>query len=273
MSNIRFSFSFYLLLISFRLFSQEIELGGALGVLNYTGDLSPYPHPLFFRPGGEIMVLYNFNNIHSVKANVLSGYITAFDDQFNEPFRVRRNLHFRSLIIESGVQYQYNFLEFKNGKNTWSFSPFLFVGLAYFHHNPTAEYNGKWVELQELKTEGQEQPGNLKRPYSLSGTCIPFGIGFKYSVSTRINLNIEMGARKTFTDYLDDVSGFYYNNSGLGDPARYLADRSNELPEYENFTNPDGSQRGNPKKDDWYYFLSVGLSYIFYWPKCPTFML
>jgi hypothetical protein len=39
--------------------------------------------------------------------------------------------------------------------------------------------------------------------------AIPFGIGAKMNVSKKVGIGLEWGPRKTFTDYLDDVSGTY----------------------------------------------------------------
>ena len=48
-----------------------------------------------------------------------------------------------------------------------------------------------------------------QKPYNLTQFAIPFGGGIKFRVSENVVLAYEVGFRKTFTDYLDDVSTFY----------------------------------------------------------------
>jgi hypothetical protein len=73
------------------------------------------------------------------------------------------------------------------------------VGLLYF--NPKAELNGTWHALQPLQTEGVE--------YSRITPVIPFGLGVRFKFGPNMNIAIEGGYRKIFTDYLDDVSTVY----------------------------------------------------------------
>ena len=104
--------------------------------------------------------------------------------------------------------------------------------------------------------------------YSLSAISIPFGIGVKYALSDKINLGLEMGARRTFTDFLDDVSGTYVSYpellAGNGELAAALGNRTGELMESnEPVIVPTGTQRGDLKGQDWYFILGVTVSYNF----------
>ena len=54
-----------------------------------------------------------------------------------------------------------------------------------------------------------------RKPYKLTQVNIPLGVGLKYYASERINLSAEVLYRKTFTDYIDDVSHNYI------DPVNY----------------------------------------------------
>ena len=60
---------------------------------------------------------------------------------------------------------------------------------------------GSWYDLQPLKTEGNK--------YNRFILAVPFGLGVKFNISYKVNFGFEIGARKTFTDYLDDVSSQY----------------------------------------------------------------
>ena len=80
---------------------------------------------------------------------------------------------------------------------------------------------------------------------------IPMGGGVKIAVNESFNIILEYGIRKTFTDYLDDVSTTYpgpnINNSQwpveMTNQAQELSDPTNN-PQINNA----GRERGNPDK-------------------------
>ena len=66
-----------------------------------------------------------------------------------------------------------------------------------------------------------------------------------------MNLNLEIGIRKTFTDYLDDVSSDTYVD------ANELANINGQLSSDLSNRSLNGSRygsRGNSKTSDWYVF-------------------
>ena len=72
------------------------------------------------------------------------------------------------------------------------------------------------------------------------------------------NIILEYGVRKTFTDYLDDVSKTYPQTNGGN-----IADITNAS--YE-MSDPTGTHklsedRGDPNKKDWYSFAGITLSF------------
>jgi len=209
--------------------------------------------------------------------------LTGEDRLTKEPYRQNRNLSFRSPVIEFSVQAEffltkeqlgrnYNIRNVKKGAST-DIQAFVFVGVGGFYFNPQAKYNGSWVNLQPLGTEGQGLPGGPKK-YSRIGLCIPYGIGAKYGITKDWAVGLEVGIRKIFTDYLDDVSTVYYDNNALkaahGDMGAYLADPSlyNYPPELGDPNggakqSATGEQRGDPKSKDAYMFTNVTVSYRF----------
>ena len=181
----------------------------------------------------------------------------------------KSNLTFKSSVIEVGPIIEVDFFTFHPGQSDaeqGSFgTPYFFGGINYMHMDPKAQYNGEWISLQPLGTEGQETSFNSQKKYSLHQIVIPFGIGIKVNLSHHACLSMEYGIRKTFTDYLDDVSGLYPNLDLLeiesGIPAADLSDRS---------TNPEGInqssyglQRGNSTDKDWYAVSGFTLTYEF----------
>jgi hypothetical protein len=104
-------------------------------------------------------------------------------------------------------------------------------------------------------------PTEMSKQYSLTQFAIPIGVGIKYSVAPYVTLGVEFGFRKTFTDYLDDVSGGFIDSATAfnqgGYEALVLSDRSIEV-NSERFL--AGSARGNSKYNDNYYFVNITLS-------------
>jgi hypothetical protein len=137
---------------------------------------------------------------------------------------------------------------------------YVFAGIGVFHFNPKGELNKEWYELQPLGTEGQGiSPARSK--YKRTQLCIPIGFGGRYFFNRRWGMGFEFGIRKTFTDYIDDVSKTYYDNDAIsqanGPIAAALADPSLvETPS----TNV-GSQRGDPSDKDAYMFMIFSIHY------------
>ncbi len=238
--------------------AQRHELGAFFGGSYYIGDLNPSGHFAQANPSVGILYRYNFNPRWALRINALFGTVEASDavNNNNDP----RNLSFKSPITEFSGQFELNFLQFYTKSEKYRFSPYIFAGLGLFNFNPQAQYDGKWYELQPLSTEGEGlAPG--KSTYSLTSLCIPFGLGIKIGLFKTFCLGLEWGMRKTFTDYIDDVSTTYVNpnvfslvQDNYSGISAILADRSA-------VKHPDGAQRGNSANNDWYNFFGVTLSF------------
>lgn len=254
---------FFLLIISiffnFLIFAQHNDIGIFLGGSYYLGDLNPSKQFFLSQPALGLVYSYNFNSRISLRFNLFDGEIEGSDAKakFNEI----RNLSFRSNIGELSTQLEINFLPYLTGKKEHPFSPYVFGGISLFKFNPQAEYNGKWYDLQPLKTEGET------KPYNLISVGIPFGMGIKMNISKRVAVDLEWGLRKTFTDYLDDISKIYVDPTKLNSSISInLADRSPEVGAPRNVIN---SQRGNSQNNDWYSFFGVLLIYKIKDPSAP----
>jgi hypothetical protein len=237
------------------------EIGIFIGCSYYIGDLNPTGHfgPLT-QPAGGIVYRYNFNPRVSIKSNLLFGTIEGDDSRTNSASQQERNLSFKSPVRELAVEAEFNFVEYATGHEKYPLSPYIFAGIGVFSFNPQAQLGNQWVDLQPLGTEGQGTPGGGKK-YKLIQVSVPFGIGMKFSMAKMIGLSVEWGMRKTFTPYLDDVSGNYADPRVLaqnGPTAVILADRSLT----KDPTNSRvGSERGNGGKSDWYSFAGVMLTF------------
>lgn len=256
--------------------TRSTEVGIFLGGSYYIGELNPTGQfGQFTKPAGGVIVRYNLNPRISARANVLFGGMEAHDEFSSNAAQQQRNLSFKSKLNEFSLYLEFNFLDYQIGNEKRKFSPFLFLGLAGFQFAPQGQIGDNWVNLQPLGTEGQGlEGGATKKKYKLVQISIPFGLGIKTNLSRTIGLSIEWGMRKTFTDYLDDVSGKYYDPAKLaaahGSQSAILSDPSKGTdPNYSNV----GRQRGNPTNKDWYSFAGIGLT-IKLKPKretCPAF--
>lgn len=242
-----------------------MEAGIFLGGSYYIGELNQKHLNQFTKPAGGLVFRYNFNKRLSARANALFGIVEAHDSYAESAAQKQRNLSFKSNIIEGSVQLEFNFLDYEIGNENRKFSPYIFGGIAGYNFKPMGDFGGTWVALQPLGTEGQGLPnGASQKKYKRTQISLPFGVGIKTNLSEMIGLSLEWGMRKTFTDYLDDVSKTYYDPAliaaSTGPAAAYLSDPSiGTDPNYSNV----GRQRGNPTNKDWYSFVGIALTLKF----------
>jgi len=235
--------------------NQEFGFLGGTGY--YIGDMNS-DHFNNLRLAGGITYRQNFDRRFSFKSSALYTNIYANDKNNSDPIKVNRNLRFKSDIIELSGQVEFNFLPYETGNSLYNWSPFIFIGASIYNHNPKAEASdGQWYSLQELGTEGQGTTSfpNRKK-YALTQLSMPFGGGIKVGVSENFNIIFEYGLRKSFTDYLDDVSMTYPGiPSEFNNIATELSDRSLDGPQSA------GIARGDETNNDWYSFSGITLSF------------
>lgn len=238
-------------------FSQHFEAGILIGASNYLGDLSNNSSNLYLqetKPAFGVLGRYNFNDFFAIRLGINYTWVAGQDANVrNDDFVRSRNLSFRSSILEGALIGEINLPGYQPYGLYRPFSPYLFVGIAAAKFNPKARYEGNWVVLQPLQTEGNS--------YGTVTAAIPFGLGVKYALSDKINIGLELGSRLTFTDYLDDVSELYVAHSGEL-LAAALADRSGEVNNGISQFEP-GDQRGDNNGKDWYFILGATISYNF----------
>ncbi|MFM2137981.1 MAG: hypothetical protein RJA57_288 [Bacteroidota bacterium] len=186
----------------------------------------------------------------------------------DERFRLYRNLKFRSTLLEAyGAIEFYPTVFFEKYDGTQGkIRPYGVIGAGLFHFNPQGEYfnsdgGSQWVDLKPLRLEGQgmaEYPD--RKPYALTQLMIPMGAGIKYYFRENLYFGFEVMHRKTFTDYIDDVSTTYVDPSHF---SNYLSDaqlaQARQLYYRENLVNGAVSrpvineQRGDPRENDSYF--------------------
>lgn len=243
---------------------RKAYLGVGLGTGAYFGDLSDNWRSTDQLPAATIQGGYYFGKGISGRVALTYGQLGATDAAALAQDRQRRNLSFRSPIYEAQLSAMWEMIPDRRFRQRWHrhthVSPYLHAGIAGFAFNPQAYYQGEWVDLQPLGTEGQYLRDSEVPPYSLTQIAIPAGVGVSVRFPSRFALWFELGYRKTFTDYLDDVSTDYASPTEMveqmGPTAAALADRSNQGFEI-------GTKRGNPGAKDNYLFATLSLGYFF----------
>jgi hypothetical protein len=256
------AFLFILLLKSALSVSQTIEIGGIYGYSGYIGDLNQSIIEVTeVHPSYGIHSRINWSQFLSTRLCLSYGAISGSDSEFSTLEDIRsRNLSFKSPLYEASLQVELNYLRFGNNEDPLAQAS-LFTGIAGFYFNPMAEYQGKQYALQPLGTEGQFLTTNNLKPYNLVQLAIPIGIGFSIRPANRVVIGFEFGLRKTFTDYLDDVSTVYPDISALKVKNPMAATLSYRTPEIggEKNLNPVGQKRGENGKDA-YFQTGISLS-------------
>lgn len=187
-----------------------------------------------------------------------------------EEARKARNQSFKSKIDEGIIAaelFPTVFLEENATERVHKIRPYVLIGIGVFHFNPQGidPVSGEWLYLKQLHTEGEGFPEYPDRKnYKLTQVNIPAGLGIKYFFNEKVSVSIEFIQRKTFTDYLDDVSTTYidkdlfYKNLPLATAiiSNRMYDKS------AGFANRNaGDQRGSSKNKDSYY--STGIKFSF----------
>jgi hypothetical protein len=146
-------------------------------------------------------------------------------------------LGFTCTMYELNALAEFNFTEYRIGNDKHRFTLFVFGGLStfYFITEPSGGIG---------PDEGVKVP-----KIQLS---IPFGVGVKLNLGKKVGLGLEWGPRRTFTDYLDNVSGTYPTGAtGGGDGQSVDSPGAASA----------GSMRGDPTMKDWYFYYGLNLTF------------
>lgn len=203
--------------------AQRSELGFGLGTFNYTGDLVRTYNLKYSKPAATVFFRSNLSKVVSFRASITAGKLGATEKPIDSA-AVLRNASFDIFLFEGALAMEYHFLNWRDDKRPLRYSPYLFVGMGLF---------------------GISGYGSKPAEYSNIQGVIPFGGGFKYILNPKWYAAFEIGIRKTFFDYLDNVSDF-------------------------NDQTQKNYQYGNPNDYDNYFFIGITLTRTFYDIPCPT---
>lgn len=239
--------------------AQNLHVGLRAGGAGYYGDLQPKAVSL-----KQIYFMVSLGVNYDITENIVArAYLTyakiGADDKNGTPAMQQRNLNFKSNLYELELSAQYNIF---NLNDRW-WTPYVAAGVAVFNFNPyTYDANGEKVMLKPLSTEGQGFRTGVS-DYNNTQLSIPISIGLQYAINEDMRIGAEFGYRKTFSDYIDDVSTTYADKNALlnarGQTAVDLSYRGFEITgkPYP----AAGSLRGNPSNKDGYYFGSITFTY------------
>lgn len=210
-------------IVSHSLLGQRSEVGIGLGTLNYTGDLVRSYNLSYSKPAATAFYRSNLSQVISFRVALTGGVLGASDERPIDALAGQRNASFNVNLLEASTGFEYHFLNWRDERRPLRFTPYLMAGIALFG------------------ITGNE---NRQNQYSNVQLAIPLGGGIKYVINPKLYIAAEFGVRKTFFDYLDNVSD---------------GDQRNK-----NF------QYGNPNDFDNYHFFGITLTRTFYVIPCPN---
>jgi Domain of unknown function (DUF6089) len=180
---------------------------------------------------------YKFSKRFAVAANFDHMLIQDADMYTTYIPRRTRNLNFRNRMFEIGARAELTLWYDNDVGNRGFYNPdyklYAFAGLSAYYSNPQAQLiydpadslvdnpgdlkpgdlvDNTWYSLKQYRTEGAS--------YSNFGIAIPMGIGMYFTFNKEWRVGWEISWRKTFSDYLDDVST-YYNKPDPENPDDY----------------------------------------------------
>ena len=271
---------------------------------------------------GNFSYIYNLASKLTFRLNAAISQISGDDAETQEYYRNNRRLNFNTFLGEVALMSEFIIINERTGnrynlktpagrylgvRNPLGLGIYVFGGVGGVYFNPVGfdrfiDVNGEIVglgskyNLRELRTEGQGTEFDTlfarNSTYGPVAMCIPMGVGIKKAFNGNGGIKLEFGFRFTNTDYLDDVSGNYYDWAADGgneaqiimsgtrsghefDFIGYAIDASGNSIPYPSWATPDptltgprpyratfthtepGMQRGNPENDDSYMFLTL----------------
>jgi hypothetical protein len=210
--------------------SKNFEIGLGLGAYIYQGDLTPNQLGSFktTKPGLHLFANKIVSSNLSYRFNLAIAKLEGDESKYSNPeYRQQRNFKFESPLIEISGLGVWDIGANNFNRNKGRFSPYIFTGagLSFLNIKPDwSSFNAEFFTSESEVVTGLNTDSQKKLPKILP--FIPAGMGFRYEISSRVAVNAEATYRFIFNDYLD---GFSY--------------------------------AANPKRDDHYHSVTIGLVY------------
>ncbi|MCH5226127.1 MAG: outer membrane beta-barrel protein [Muribaculaceae bacterium] len=196
----------------------RFDMGGGVGMTGYLGDANT--STLFQRPSWDVELLFRYiaNPRWNFKSSFYVGGLSGDSADMTNLFPSEETYKFSTIFYEISELAEFNFFSYG-------------IGETYLHLKRWTPYIAGGIGLTAWNVKGT----------SGAAFCIPFGIGFRYKPSKRVNLGLEFLMKKTFTDRLDGPD--------LQDPM--------------------GIESSFMKNTDWYSTLTFTVSFEFS-KRCAT---
>lgn len=229
------------------------EIGGGLGTMTYTGDFNSgifksgntaFEAQLIlrrtFNPYSHLRFALTYGKITGESRNEKTFYPDYNTGAYNESARV--DYKFSNPLFDLGAIYEYNFWPYGTGREyrgAKRLTPFIGIGLGFTYVSTSnGYYDGSLVHGTNDGLFGAPTTSG-SGAFTVN---MPIGLGVKYKVGQRTNMQLEWIAHLSMSDKLD----------GAKDPYRISSD-------------------GIFKNTDCYSVLQLSLTYSF-GPKCSTCM-
>lgn len=221
----------------------QYDYGIKMGAANYLGDIGgknlqrrDYFYDMHIGQTAYAFGTYGrykFSKRFAISANIDHLMIQDADQYTSYIPRRTRNLNFRNRMFEVGARAEITLWYDNDVGNRGFYNPdyklYAFFGVATYYSNPQGRLvydpadtlsdgtqiavdnpgdlkpgdfvDNTWYNLRDYRTEGTS--------YSNFGFAIPAGIGMYFTFNKEWRIGWEICWRKTFSDYLDDVSTYY----------------------------------------------------------------
>ena len=249
--------------------SQELTVSwGGTHLMSDVGPAGP-----FLPQGGSWDVDYRLqaHPHYAFHLGYSEGVLEANDALSTWAERQQRQFHVQTPFRSLQARMEVDFFPQNIPSFRFQHSPYIFAGLGLLSFEPRGYYQGEWIPLQPLGTEGQGTSVNPEARYATRARTLPFGLGWRAQLNAFWVVNMEATWTQTTTDYLDDVHGTYADatviQESYGDAAAYFADPSG-------LNLPVGMARGNAQTTDSYFVLRLGMGLHMeaFMEKCASFL-
>ena len=196
----------------------RFDIGGGVGMTGYLGDANT--SVLFQHPSWDVELLFRYiaTTRWNFKTNFYVGGLAGNSADMTNVFPSEQTFKFTTTFYELSELAEFNFFSYG-------------IGETYQHLKRWTPYLAGGVGVTLWNVKG----------YTGAAFTLPFGVGFRYKPSKRVNLGLEFLMKKTFTDKLDGPD--------LHDPL--------------------GIKSSFMKNTDWYSTLTFTVSYEFS-KRCAT---
>ncbi|TDH29109.1 hypothetical protein EXU57_03315 [Segetibacter sp. 3557_3] len=215
------------------------EFGIGVGTLIYQGDLVPgfLGDYRTLKPALNVFAGKAIDPFFSVRGNLTVGKILADEARYTKPeWRQSRNFKFSTPVTELSATVVFRPTAKGTDPTDRKISPYVFAGVGVSFLNVKRDYSRVDTTVFGAKSDVQLGLGrDTVRSLPRALPVLPVGLGVDMVLSSSISLNAALTYRFTKADYID---GFKY--------------------------------AGNPKNEDAYYGISVGLTFRPGGYRCPS---